>query len=76
VQINEQFCKKDEQTGELEFPRCAVCYEDLKEKATLLPCGHLYDKDCIEKWLKQHNQCPICRKELKSEDQENEDLDN
>jgi hypothetical protein len=51
----EHYCKKDEKTGALEFPRCAVCCEDLKEKATLLPCGHLYDKECIGNWLKEHN---------------------
>jgi len=68
IQINETHCKKDEKTGVIEFPRCTICCEDLKDKATLLPCGHLFDKDCIMPWLTQHNQCPVCRFELKTDD--------
>jgi len=55
IVISESDCKKDEKTGDLEFPRCAVCCEDLKDKATKMPCGHLYNKECIEHWLKDHN---------------------
>lgn len=55
IEITEQYCKKDEITGKLELPRCAICCDDLKEKGTLMPCGHLYDKSCIGEWLKQHN---------------------
>jgi E3 ubiquitin-protein ligase RNF115/126 len=68
VLINETHCKKDEKTGTLEYPRCTVCCEDLKDKATQMPCGHLFNKECIEEWLKQHNQCPVCRHELPTDD--------
>jgi len=51
VQITEQYCKKDEKTGQLEHPRCTICCEDLNDKATLLPCGHLFNKECITPWL-------------------------
>lgn len=50
------------------MPRCAICCDDLKEKGTLLPCGHLYDRECITKWLGEHNQCPVCRHELQTDD--------
>eukprot|EP00349_Pseudokeronopsis_sp_Brazil_P009558 CAMPEP_0202968752 /NCGR_PEP_ID=MMETSP1396-20130829/14182_1 /ASSEMBLY_ACC=CAM_ASM_000872 /TAXON_ID= /ORGANISM="Pseudokeronopsis sp., Strain Brazil" /LENGTH=117 /DNA_ID=CAMNT_0049695427 /DNA_START=690 /DNA_END=1043 /DNA_ORIENTATION=+ len=72
VEVTEDLCKRDAKTGELEFPRCAVCFEDLKERATKMPCGHLFDKDCICNWLQQHNQCPVCRHELRTDDQEYE----
>ena len=37
-----------------------------------MPCGHLYDKTCIGEWLQQHNQCPVCRHELPTDDAEYE----
>lgn len=45
---------------------CSVCKEDfvLNEKVTKLPCSHLFHKDCIVPWLKQHCTCPLCRKSL------------
>ena len=51
IKINEAQCKKCDLTGKLEFPRCAICLEDLEFLGTLMPCGHLYDKDCISNWL-------------------------
>lgn len=51
IQITEEQCKKNEQTGELEYPRCTICFDDLKEKGTLMPCGHLFNKECITSWL-------------------------
>lgn len=68
VEITEKYCKKDPESGQIEHPRCAICHEDLTQKGTLLPCGHLYDRDCIVPWLKEHNQCPVCRFELPTDD--------
>lgn len=45
---------------------CAICLEDfaIGEEATRVPCGHLYHDACVKKWLGMHNQCPVCRYEL------------
>jgi hypothetical protein len=51
VEISDQYCKLDEKTGKRELPRCTICCEDLKDKATLMPCGHLFNKECIGEWL-------------------------
>jgi len=50
---------------------CAVCHEDFHEndKVTRLPCKHEYHKDCVFKWLKMHNICPICRQSIRDETQ-------
>ena len=58
----------NEANGTMEVPRCSICCEDLTDTATELPCGHLYNKECISQWLNEHNQCPVCRFELKTDD--------
>lgn len=70
VDICDEHCKIS--ADNKEYPRCSICCEDLTEKATRLPCGHLFNKECIGEWLNQHNQCPVCRFELPTDDAEYE----
>ncbi|PON91813.1 43kDa postsynaptic protein [Trema orientale] len=48
---------------------CSVCRDRFKKGAELrvLPCKHVYHKDCILRWLKVRNTCPECRHELPTE---------
>ena len=50
------------------MPSCHICITDfeMKENGMFLPCGHIYHPKCIEPWLKEHNTCPVCRKEMPS----------
>lgn len=43
---------------------CTICQEKFKENDTvsLLPCNHVFHKDCLKNWLLNYNcVCPICR---------------
>ncbi|KAI4377021.1 hypothetical protein MLD38_014717 [Melastoma candidum] len=49
---------------------CAVCREDLvvNDEMQELPCKHLFHPPCLKPWLDEHNSCPICRHELRTDD--------
>ncbi len=41
---------------------CSICLENLKDdKCVILSCEHIYHKVCIKMWLKNNENCPICR---------------
>lgn len=43
---------------------CDICMEDRTpgvDHATLLPCGHWFDTECITTWLRKCATCPSCR---------------
>ena len=42
---------------------CSICYELIDTNNNqILKCNHVFHKECINKWLKKNNKCPICRK--------------
>lgn len=43
---------------------CAVCLNPMK-LARITPCHHIFHGDCLRKWVKTSNNCPICKRELK-----------
>ncbi|KAJ3383549.1 hypothetical protein HDU84_003564 [Entophlyctis sp. JEL0112] len=51
---------------------CAICMEpfitDSDDPAKVLPCKHVFHKQCITPWLKLHNTCPFCRWEVPTDD--------
>jgi hypothetical protein len=46
---------------------CSICLDDFDEKVILrkLICNHIFHINCIEKWLSENTNCPMCRHELK-----------
>jgi len=46
--------------------RCSICLEDYSIGDILneLICNHFYHKNCINKWIKSNNNCPICRSSI------------
>jgi len=51
---------------------CAIQKEvfQVGEKATTLPCGHVFADHAILQWFKDHHSCPVCRHELPTEQNE------
>ena len=55
---------------------CSVCKEDfvIGNKMMDLPCKHYFHEECLMPWLNQHDSCPICRYELKTDDPDYEKM--
>lgn len=50
----------------VKMEECIICADEFKEGedyVTPLACDarHLYHSDCIAKWVKQQNTCPMCK---------------
>jgi len=48
---------------------CTICLQLCKKEendSRALPCGHIFHKKCIRRWIKEskHDDCPNCRKRL------------
>ena len=50
-----------------ENKRCIICYEDFKDndKGIFLPCFHVFHSNCIKTWLKNKDNCPLCKFNVK-----------
>eukprot|EP01080_Neovahlkampfia_damariscottae_P012000 gene12000-5400_t len=48
---------------------CVICYEEFKigESVRKLPCLHLFHSNCIDEWLQQSRNCPLCKKDILGE---------
>lgn len=57
--------------------KCPICLapnENLNdEKFLTLPCDHDFHDECILPWLNRTNTCPLCRSEMKTDDEEYEE---
>lgn len=54
--------------------QCPVCLKefDAGTMAKLMPCRHIFHKECIIPWLQKTNSCPLCRYELPTDDEQYE----
>ena len=47
-------------------PECSICLDCYSENEELAwpktsKCNHIFHAECIKMWLKDHNECPLCR---------------
>ena len=47
-------------------PDCAICLDELKEGVNVrtLSCNHVFHVDCIDPWLMEHHNCPLCKDDI------------
>jgi hypothetical protein len=45
---------------------CAICQDTWQnEPVVALPCSHLFHMKCIDGWIDEHPNCPVCREEIR-----------
>ena len=46
--------------------KCLICLDEFKngQKSIVLPCTHLFHSECIKKWMKKENFCPLCKNKI------------
>ncbi|XP_071690950.1 E3 ubiquitin-protein ligase MPSR1-like [Rutidosis leptorrhynchoides] len=49
---------------------CVICMEEwgVGDVAKEMPCKHKFHSGCVEKWLKIHGTCPVCRYKMECDD--------
>ncbi|WOH05238.1 hypothetical protein DCAR_0624652 [Daucus carota subsp. sativus] len=42
---------------------CVICQDEYEKDELIggLQCRHEYHVECVKKWLKQRNSCPLCK---------------
>lgn len=59
---------------------CCICYEDFTSTDTLVNCKQTckkhFHKICMERWLEHGDTCPMCRTEWKTEDDDEDEVEN
>lgn len=50
---------------EIKINLCTICLDNIKDEKKLT-CEHSFCNNCILKWEKESNTCPICRKLIKT----------
>lgn len=46
--------------------QCNICLDErgVGDEVAVLPCGHWFDKACMDTWMRDNPSCPVCRAEV------------
>ena len=57
---------KAEKGGVGDMNTCNICLCDYEtdEMVKTLPCGHCYHSPCIDRWLRNVANCPVCKQQV------------
>ena len=57
-----------------EKKRCSICLDNYKigDDSIILPCIHIFHAECIKKWMKKKNSCPICKTKISSDNNDSD----
>jgi len=53
-------------------PSCAICMEEyvLHDKLRRMVCEHDFHVECLDRWLRVNNSCPLCRRSARGEEED------
>ena len=59
--------KKSAQTKSGEEEKCSICISEFADQEELrqLPCSHLFHPECVDTWLVQNTNCPVCKADIR-----------
>ena len=45
---------------------CLICLDEFNQgqQIIMIKCGHIYHKNCIDKWFLKKKTCPLCDEQL------------
>lgn len=64
TKITEDEYEYNEESKEMEAPKCSICIFEIMGPAIKTECRHFFHKDCLSGWLRIHNHCPVCREQV------------
>ena len=66
LNLNEFQFKHIKKYSQIKEKKCSICLVKFRGSDIIkeFPCNHIYHKDCILKWLKKSNICPLCKYDI------------
>ena len=66
LELNEFQYKHLKKYSAVKEDKCAICLQKYKGIDIIkeFPCNHIFHKNCIFKWLKKSNVCPLCKHDI------------
>lgn len=67
--LSEERCTTSKGDGKTHPPpqpgsECPICWTQYSPPLEILPCKHLFHRNCITRWITEKWTCPICKEEI------------